>query len=134
MVAASVRRELTDGAKTVTYTFTYDVFGAVRTRTGTSANEFTYTGEQNDSSGLEYLRARYYDPAVGRFTARDPLELVQRYAYVDDGIPAQLAFIRAIGELGIGQAHRLLNANELGLLLEVPDVYLLLREVAGAVK
>jgi RHS repeat-associated protein len=40
--------------------------------TGTQANEFKFTGEQADAStGLEYLRARYYDPAVGRFISRD---------------------------------------------------------------
>ena len=32
-----------------------------------------YTGEQNDiDTGLIYLRARWYDPATGRFTSRDP--------------------------------------------------------------
>jgi RHS repeat-associated protein len=66
----------------VTDTYTYDVYGAVRTRTGTSPNEFTFTGEQVDSSGLQYLRARYYDAATGRFASRDPLPLMQRYGYV----------------------------------------------------
>lgn len=35
--------------------------------------------------GLVYYRARYYDPSVGRFTARDPvgyLDGLNRYAYV----------------------------------------------------
>ena len=49
------------------------------TQTGTTPNEFTYTGEQADSSGLEYLRVRYYDNATGRFVAKDPLPLAQRY-------------------------------------------------------
>jgi RHS repeat-associated protein len=64
---------LADGTGAVTDTYTYDVYGAVRTRTGTSGNEFTFTGEQVDSSGLQYLRARYYDAATGRFASRDPL-------------------------------------------------------------
>ncbi len=37
-----------------------------------SANEFTFTGEQTDPTGLQYLRARYYDPSIGRFWTRDP--------------------------------------------------------------
>ena len=32
---------------------------------------FGYTGEQTDLTGLQYLRARYYDPGAGRFLTRD---------------------------------------------------------------
>jgi RHS repeat-associated protein len=56
-------------------------FGPVRTHTGAST-QWSFTGEQNDPSGLEYLRARYYDPAIGRFLTRDPVPFIQRYAYV----------------------------------------------------
>jgi len=73
--------ELADGDGTVTGAYAYDVFGPVRAHTGAST-EWSYTGEQNDSSGLEYLRARYYDPAVGRFLTQDPIPFVQRYPYV----------------------------------------------------
>jgi len=31
-----------------------------------------YSGEQTDSTGLQYLRARFYDPASGRFNRMDP--------------------------------------------------------------
>jgi RHS repeat-associated protein len=73
--------ELADDEGTVTGMYAYDVFGPVRTHTG-ATTEWSYTGEQNDPSGLEYLRARYYDPALGRFLSRDPIPFVQRYAYV----------------------------------------------------
>ncbi|RME21373.1 MAG: RHS repeat-associated core domain-containing protein, partial [Candidatus Zixiibacteriota bacterium] len=37
------------------------------------ANTYTYTGRRWDADlGLYYFRARYYDPALGRFVARDP--------------------------------------------------------------
>jgi len=41
---------------------------------GTGSNQnFGYTGEILDAeSGLLYLRARYYDPSIGRFISADP--------------------------------------------------------------
>jgi RHS repeat-associated protein len=60
------------------------VYGAIRSQTGTQPNEFTFTGEQVDASGLEYLRARYYDQTTGLFLGRDPLPLLRRYAYVGE--------------------------------------------------
>ena len=41
---------------------------------GTGSNQnFGYTGEMLDAeSGLLYLRARYYDPSIGRFISADP--------------------------------------------------------------
>ena len=54
--------------------YTYDVYGEP-TITGSLANEFDFAGQQTDgSTGLQYLRARYYDPATGVFLSRDPLD------------------------------------------------------------
>jgi RHS repeat-associated protein len=65
--------ELADGGGTVTDTYRYDAFGALRSHVGASANEWLFTGEQRDAqSGFYYLRARYYDPAIGRLLTRDP--------------------------------------------------------------
>ena len=53
--------------------YTYDVYGEP-TVTGSLANEFDFAGQQTDgSTGLQYLRARYYDPETGVFLSRDPL-------------------------------------------------------------
>ncbi|MPZ50714.1 MAG: hypothetical protein GEU75_15685 [Dehalococcoidia bacterium] len=66
--------KLTESEGDVENSYEYDVFGAVRSSTGSEPNVFKFTGEQVDSStGLEYLRARYYDQATGRFISRDPL-------------------------------------------------------------
>lgn len=82
--------ELADGAGAVTGTYAYDVFGQVRTHIGAST-EWSFTGEQNDPNGLEYLRARYYDPAIGRFLTQDPWpgsilspQSLNPYAYGDN--------------------------------------------------
>lgn len=47
-----------------------------------------FTGEYQDPTGLYHLRARQYDPGIGRFTASDPLPPrimdsgISSYAYV----------------------------------------------------
>ncbi|MEH2294032.1 RHS repeat-associated core domain-containing protein [Nostoc sp.] len=66
---------LTDASGHVTDTYTYDAYGNLLGSTGTTINNYLYTGEQYESNlGEYYLRARYYDPSVGRFSARDPFE------------------------------------------------------------
>ncbi len=52
--------------------YTYDAYGEP-TVTGSLANEFDFAGQQTDPTALQYLRARYYDPATGVFLSRDPL-------------------------------------------------------------
>jgi RHS repeat-associated protein len=54
--------------------YTYDVFGALRSQSGSSPSYWLFIGEQRASeSSFYYLRARYYDPAVGRFLSQDPV-------------------------------------------------------------
>jgi RHS repeat-associated protein len=66
-------RQLTNSAGAVTDTYEYDAFGNDVYHTGTTPNNYLYRGEQYDSDlGLYYLRARYYNPATGRFLSRDP--------------------------------------------------------------
>jgi RHS repeat-associated protein len=65
---------LCDASGNELVTYAYDVFGALRSQTGSSDNDRLFTGEQRDEeSGYDYLRARYYDPEVGRFLSSDPL-------------------------------------------------------------
>ncbi len=77
--------QLTDSTGAVTDSYSYDAFGAPRNTTGTTSNSFQYTGQQRDGGanrGLYFLRARSYDPALGRFLQQDPLPLLNRYTYV----------------------------------------------------
>jgi RHS repeat-associated protein len=70
--AGSVR-QLTNIAGAVTDTYEYDAWGNKINSTGTTPNNYLYRAEQYDSDlGLYYLRARYYNPATGRFLSRDP--------------------------------------------------------------
>ena len=65
-------RALSDADGQVTDTYLYDAFGNLLTKTGTTANDFLYTGEQFDANtGFYYLRARYMNPSMGTFTSPD---------------------------------------------------------------
>ena len=65
--------------------YKYDVFGNAREQEENVANRFTYTGQQYDTvTGQYYLRARYYNPVVGRFLQEDVYrgDGLNLYAYV----------------------------------------------------
>ncbi len=76
------------------WTYGYEPFGSSRTATKVSPvapdNAMRFTGEYLDPTGLYHLRARQYDPGLGRFTATDPLPAgpsdpyVSTYAYVNN--------------------------------------------------
>ena len=73
----------TDDNQNVLARYEYDVFGAIRSETGTSDNTRKFTGKEFDAdSNLYYYGARYYDPYIGRFTQRDPIgDGVNWYTY-----------------------------------------------------
>lgn len=79
----SVLAEL-DPAGAVAARYAYSPYGDVSV-TGSSTNPLQYTGRENDQTGLYYYRARYYDPALKRFTQEDPIGLaggLNQYSYV----------------------------------------------------
>lgn len=79
-------RVLTDSSGEVSGTFTYGVYGAAAGSTGTEATRMGYAGQYTDSqSGLQYLRARYYDPLTAQFLSEDPIEAVTRESYMYGG-------------------------------------------------
>ena len=49
----------------------YNLYGARKTSTDTTGNPFAYNGEARDDTGLDYLRARYYDSQGGTFLTED---------------------------------------------------------------
>ena len=69
----------------------YNLYGARKTSTDTTGNPFAYNGEARDDTGLDYLRARYYDSQGGTFLTEDsyPGETTDplsqnRYSYVQN--------------------------------------------------
>ena len=66
--------QLTNSSGTVTKTYNYDAFGVEKNPDSNDANPFRYCGEYFDvETGTYYLRARYYNPTVGRFLSEDPI-------------------------------------------------------------
>jgi RHS repeat-associated protein len=52
--------------------YQYDVFGNIREQQENVENVFKYAGEQLDSETQQYyLRARFYNPVIARFTQED---------------------------------------------------------------
>jgi RHS repeat-associated protein len=66
---------MVDGSGPVVKTYGYDVYGKVTSSSGSAPNEFDFAGQQTDPTGLQYLRARYYDPDTGRLLSREPMML-----------------------------------------------------------
>ena len=77
---------LTNSSGVVTESQSYDSFG---NRTNTSfSSRYQYTGREFDSTtGLQYSRARWYDPNIGRFISEDPIGFgggINEYSYVSN--------------------------------------------------
>jgi RHS repeat-associated protein len=77
-------RAMTDSRGGVVNTYDYDSYGKVTASSGTVSNPLQYGGQYLDSeSGLQYLRARYYDAASELLLTKDQVVQVggASYAY-----------------------------------------------------
>ena len=63
-------RTVVDNTGAATGTQSFTAFGEQLSGSGT----FGFAGEQQDPTGLQHLRARQYNPALGRFTTVDPIQ------------------------------------------------------------
>jgi RHS repeat-associated protein len=81
-------RQLTDETGASVNTYDYSPFGIPLSITESVPNPFRYGGRfgvMDDGQGTLYMRARYYDPATGRFLSPDPIGLLagpNLYTYV----------------------------------------------------
>jgi RHS repeat-associated protein len=106
-------RILTDETGSVQNYYAYEAFGELSYQIGTVENSYLFTGEQYDNNvGFYYLRARYYNPNIGRMHTMDtyagrmhePVTL-HKYLYAN-GNPVM--FVDPSGYVGI---MRLLTAT-----------------------
>ncbi len=83
-VVAAVPHDAVNGGATVG-TQRFDAWGNTVAQSSAAVPLYGYTGREPDATGLIYYRARYYDPAIQRFTQRDPIGWaggINGYAYV----------------------------------------------------
>ncbi len=78
---------LTNSSGSITESNSYDSFGTPSNPTFSS--RYGFTGREFDSfSGLQYSRARFYDPKIGGFVSEDPVGFygggVNQYGYVSN--------------------------------------------------
>ena len=66
---------LGDSTGTLQTQYTYEPFGYVSQTGQANTSSYKYTGREDDGSGLDYYRARYYHPRLQRFITEDPAGL-----------------------------------------------------------
>ena len=123
----------------ITHKYQYDEFGKVTQKEETDYNPFQYVGKYgvmylNDHQ--YYMRARHYDPTIGRFLSEDPIWSTNLYPYADNnpvmGIdPAGLATIRYrrlkddngnFDDSALGKtAYYLTTKTSLGVIFDLKD-------------
>ncbi|MHC1727308.1 MAG: RHS repeat domain-containing protein [Syntrophobacteraceae bacterium] len=67
---------ITDMTQAVVNAYTYEPFGQILAQQETLPQPFKFVGRYGvmaEPNGLYYMRARYYDPSVGRFISEDPI-------------------------------------------------------------
>ncbi|WP_379138279.1 RHS repeat-associated core domain-containing protein [Paenibacillus sp. sgz500958] len=67
--------QIVDKSGAIVNFYAYDEWGNITSQVEGTQNSFKYAGEiYDEETGLYYLRARYYDPSVGRFLNEDTYE------------------------------------------------------------
>ncbi len=120
---------LSDESGNIVNSYDYDEWGNLTSESEQIANPIRYAGEYYDNeSGLYYLRARYYDPVLGRFTSKDSVEgditnplSLNLYTYVENNPIIYLdpsGLSAATAEWSVNQyiyLNNLLNSSDPGV-------------------
>jgi RHS repeat-associated protein len=73
-------RQVTDQSSAITGYKSYEPYGEVLTSSGEEHTPYGFAGEWTDTSGMQYLRARYYEPRISQFIQSDPIIQNERYS------------------------------------------------------
>src|SRR5262245_2992460 len=67
-------RDIRDQAFADIYHAEYDSYGIITEETGSGGDRYKWTGREWQAEiDLQYNRARYYDPSIGRWISQDPI-------------------------------------------------------------
>ena len=87
-------RLLTDSSQTITDTYDYYAFGEIQSSSGSTINPFKFVGRlgyyEHPGTGLRYVPAGYYAPALGRFLSSEATGIGTAYTYAG-GDPVRAA-------------------------------------------
>ena len=78
---------IVDESGNITHKYQYDEFGKVLQKEEADFNPFQYVGKYGVmylTDHLYYMRARHYDPTIGRFLSEDPIWSTNLYPYTDN--------------------------------------------------
>ena len=90
--------------------YEYDIYGEEKSSTGTYDSPIRYTGQYYDAeTGMYYLRARFYDPAIRRFISEDPAHDGRNWYAYCNGNP--IGFMDSSGLFSRPALEQLLNAQ-----------------------
>ncbi|MCZ2101998.1 MAG: hypothetical protein LC107_10730 [Chitinophagales bacterium] len=120
---------MTDASQHVVNAYSYDEYGQITDIMETVYNPFRYVGMLGvmyETNQLVFMRARYYDPKIGRFLSEDPIWSTNLYPYADNNpisfadpsgfVSWELIGIGALGIVG-GMATIMLAPVSLPLLI-----------------
>ena len=99
---------ITDSSGSIVNKYSYDAFGKVLSQSEGISNPFKYVGAfgvMDEGNGLLFMRARYYDPATGRFISKDPIGWaggLNLYGYVGNNPGNRIDPWGLIDEWGFG--------------------------------
>jgi RHS repeat-associated protein len=89
---------LTSSSGSLAQTYTYDSFGNQTASSGSLTNFFRYAGREFDTeTGLYYNRARYFNPATGRFLSPDPIGFAGGIDFYQYAINNPVAYTDSFG-------------------------------------
>ena len=78
---------MTDANQTISHKYQYDEFGNLTNSQEADPNPFRYVGTlgiMHETNDLTFMRARYYDPTIGRFMSEDPIWATNLYPYANN--------------------------------------------------